>query len=58
MSDEIIMPFGAYKGKAIHEIPSGYLKWMAENLDDHPDLQEAADDEYQYRERYNAHQWG
>jgi len=57
MADEIIMPYGAYKEKYIHDIPSGYLQWMAENLDDRPDLQEAADEEYQYRERYNCHIW-
>jgi len=55
MSDTI-MPYGKFKGKAIHEMPSGYLKWMAENLDDEV-LACEADDEYQYREKYNCHQW-
>ena len=55
MSDKI-MPYGKFKGKAIHEIPSGYLKWMAENIDDE-ELCCAADEEYQHREHYNEHFW-
>ena len=53
MSD-MVMPYGKFKGKAIHEIPSGYLKWIAENINDVM-LCEAADEEYQHREHYNAH---
>lgn len=50
------MPYGKFKGKEMWQIPSGYLKWMAENLDN-DDLCEAADEEYQHRERYNTHWW-
>jgi len=53
MSD-LIMPYGKYRGKAMHEIPSGYLKWLAENVDDEIIANEA-DEEYQHRERYNVH---
>jgi len=56
MSDEIRMPYGKFKGKFIHEIPSGYLKWMAENMDDE-DLCCAADEEYWLRDRQNSHWW-
>ena len=50
------MPWGKFKGKEIHELPSGYLKWLAENVDDEVIATEA-DEEYQHRERYNVHQW-
>ena len=56
MSDEIRMPYGKFKGKFIHEIPSGYLKWMAENMYDE-DLCCAADEEYWLRDRQNSHWW-
>ena len=56
MNDEIRMPYGAFKGKKMHEIPSGYLKWLAENFDNE-DICKAADDEYQYREKYGTHKW-
>jgi hypothetical protein len=50
------MPFGKHKGKTMEEIPSGYLKWMADKLDD-DDLCEAADAEYQWREQHRKHFW-
>lgn len=56
MSDEIRMPYGKFKGKYIHEIPSGYLRWMAENLEDET-LCCAADEEFNIREAQNAHFW-
>ena len=55
MSDLILL-YGKFKGKQMHEIPSGYLKWMAENIDDET-ICEAADWEYQHRESYNVHWW-
>ena len=53
---DIKMPYGAYKGKPMHDIPSGYLRWVAENFKDER-ICKAADDEYQYREKYNTHWW-
>lgn len=53
MSDTI-MPYGVHKGKTMNDIPSDYLKWVAENFDDE-DICCAADEEYQSREHYNAH---
>lgn len=48
------MPYGKFKGKEMHEIPSKYLKWLAENCEDEGICMEA-DEEYQYREHYNIH---
>lgn len=50
------MKHGKFKGIPIQDIPSGYLRWMAENLDD-GDLCYAADTEYQRRERELDHWW-
>jgi len=53
------MPYGKYKGKDIDQLPSGYLRWVAENWkEDIPQnraICEAADKEYQYRERQGLH---
>jgi hypothetical protein len=53
------MPWGKFKGTPIHELPSSYLRWVAENVDESKDFNarvvKACDDEYQYREKYNCH---
>jgi len=51
---EIIMPYGKFKGKPMHEISSGYLRWIAENFDDEK-ICVAADEEFQWREKFNEH---
>ena len=48
------VPFGKYKDKTIEEIPSGYLRWMRDNLEE-DDLVQAADDELQHRTDHNVH---
>lgn len=48
------MPFGKYRGKTIEELPSGYLRWMRDNVED-DDLVDAADDELQFRDIHNTH---
>jgi len=48
------MPFGKHQGKKFYEIPSDYLKWAAENIDNE-DIACAADDEWQHREHYGQH---
>ncbi len=53
MEAKIRMPYGAFKGKEIHEIPSSYLKWLAENVGEF--LAVAADEEWQWREKMNEH---
>lgn len=51
-----IWPHGPeeYRGKAIEDIDSRFLKWIAENAFD-DELAEAADKEWRFRERFNTH---
>ena len=51
---DLVMPYGAFKGKKMHQIPSGYLKWIAENFDQ-DNICTAADTEWQWREKYSEH---
>lgn len=55
--DEKVMPWGKYKETYIHKLPSDYLKWLAENCDWDDEICTLADEEWQYRERYNTHQY-
>jgi len=48
------MPYGAFKGKEMHQIPSSYLHWVAENFKNE-DANKAADQEWQWREKYGEH---
>lgn len=54
MREVEIMPFGKHRGKFITDIPSSYLKWAAENLDQE-DICQVCDDEWQFREKHNYH---
>lgn len=53
-SSTVRMPAGKFKGKLIEEIPSGYLKWIAENWDD-DEIATIADEEYRWRSDNNEH---
>lgn len=48
------MPFGKHKGEEIEDLPSSYLKWLAENMDNE-DICLEADEEYQYRADNGCH---
>jgi len=48
------MPYGKFRGRAMHQIPSGYLKWVAESFD-RENICVVADEEWQYREKYTEH---
>jgi len=56
MNSELVMPWGAFKGQEIQQIPSGYLKWLAENCEDET-ICCAADEEYNWRTDMNEHFW-
>ena len=57
--DRIKMPYGKFKNQYIDKMPSGYLKWIAENWSENNArnkvIIKAADNEWQYREKYNCH---
>lgn len=48
------MPYGKFAFEALTDIPSWYLKWVAENIDDEI-ICKNADTEYQFREKHNSH---
>lgn len=50
----ITMRWGKYRGRRIEDIPSGYLKWLAENARDEV-VARNADEEWRWREDHNAH---
>jgi hypothetical protein len=48
----VALPFGKHRGEPLHDVPSGYLKWVLENLDRlEPDLKAALAAELRTRER-------
>ena len=53
------MPWGKFKGKDIHDLPSSYLLWIAENVNEDSDFNKKivkeVDQEYSHREKYNTH---
>lgn len=53
-ANDMRMPYGAFKGKEMHQIPSGYLHYLAENIENE-DICAAADEEWQWREKYGEH---
>lgn len=52
----MIMPWGKFKGWDMEDIPSGYLKWLAENCEDEA-VCVAADEEYAWRTDWDKHFW-
>ena len=56
MSDkEVIMSFGKHEGKSLEDVPSSYLKWFFENVEDQDELVEACYEEWQFREKFDEH---
>jgi len=58
MSEEIVMPWGKHKGEYLHTLPSRYLHWLALNCDWDDKICNAADEEWQLREKTNTHYIG
>jgi len=42
--EDIIMPFGKYKGEQLLDIPASYLEWIYDNLELNGDLEQAVSD--------------
>ena len=51
----LVMPFGKHAGKTIEELPSSYLRWVCENVEDNDEITESAADELKWRTDNNAH---
>ena len=55
----MIIGFGKYAGKEVEELPSDYLAWLSENLDqskfDNVSIIACADKELARRDRDNSH---
>jgi len=53
------MPTGDFKGTQVRQLPSSYLKWVAEHWDEKTEkdtlLCLEADQEYQFREKMGLH---
>ena len=48
------LPFGKFKGREMEDVPSSYLKWLAESCEDEL-ICCAADEEYRFRTDNNEH---
>jgi uncharacterized protein (DUF3820 family) len=44
------MPFGKHRGEDFDDLPTAYLQWIAENLDNRPELQREAEEQLKLRE--------
>ena len=47
--------FGVHYAKSVSEVPSSYLRWVIENIEDKPDLIEVMEQEIEYRDRFDKH---
>jgi len=53
----MIMPFGVHRDKDIEDIPSDYLQWIINKVTTNDELVEAAEAEYNFREKWKTHFW-
>ena len=51
----MIINFGKYKGREVEELPSQYLEWFLDTIENKPRLYEAIEEEYNFREKTNTH---
>lgn len=42
--EDVVMPFGKYKGEQLLDIPTSYLEWIYDNLELNGDLEQAVSD--------------
>lgn len=51
---EFVMPWGKYRGTELCNLPSSYVRWLAESSFD-DDICERADEEIKYRDDHSMH---
>lgn len=51
----MILDFGMHDGEDIEDVPSGYLEWIVDKLDNRPDVVEEAEAELEYRKKWGKH---
>lgn len=51
---EVLVSFGKHAGKTIEEIPTSYLRWMCENVENKEEIVEAAAEELRWRKDNNV----
>uniref|UniRef100_A0A6M3LCY2 Putative quorum-sensing-regulated virulence factor n=1 Tax=viral metagenome TaxID=1070528 RepID=A0A6M3LCY2_9ZZZZ len=51
------MPWGKHQGECVGQVPSSYLRWILNEVDEDkwPKLVEAADRELSWRDEHNQH---
>ena len=54
LADRFTMPWSKYRGKRLEKLPSSYLLWLAENVDDDA-IATSADIVYKWREDNDEH---
>lgn len=52
--EALVITWGAHRGKALSDIPSNYLKWLAENARQES-ICVAAERVWKWREKYQEH---
>lgn len=55
MDVDSAMPFGKFRGHSISSLPSGYLRWVEENVENKIELVKAVREELEYRDRHDEH---
>lgn len=61
----MILTFGKHRGKELKDVPSDYLQWLMEELEDNekfnernPELYEGVEEEIEIRDRSDGHFYG
>jgi hypothetical protein len=56
---KLVMPYGAFVGKTFDQVPSSYLKWVAQNWQENNAINKAictgADKAWNHREKFDEH---
>ncbi len=48
----MILTFGVHEGKDIEDVPTSYLEYIVDQMDNRPDVVEEAEAELEYRKKW------